>query len=74
MNDETRTIINMDSPQICRICEEEGTFELNTNKFQINDSEILLVTAFNCFSSIDNVSWLLQELHSFIQAGTLISH
>lgn len=43
------------STHLCRVCEQEANFELSKNKFNFNDVDVLLITAFNCFSTIENV-------------------
>lgn len=42
----------------CRICDQEGTFELSKNKFRVDETDVLLMTAFNCFSNIENVGFV----------------
>lgn len=51
----------MDSPKatnnfVCRICNENGFYDLCEMKFCCNDSDVLLIDAFNSFSTLNNVS------------------
>lgn len=41
---------------LCRLCEQQGEFELSENEFEYENNEVTLLTAFNTFSSLDNVS------------------
>lgn len=41
---------------LCRVCEQPGEFELSENEFEYETKEVTLLTAFNSFSSVDNVS------------------
>lgn len=42
----------------CRVCNENGTHDLSESKFRCNDSDVLLIDAFNSFSTLNNVSTL----------------
>lgn len=45
----------------CHICLENGKYELTETRFQLNDEDLLLLTAYNRFSTFENVSifvWL----------------
>lgn len=41
---------------VCRVCNENGFYELSEMKFRCNDCDILLIDAFNSFSTLNNVS------------------
>ena len=41
---------------ICRVCLQDGEYELTENTFRLNDTDVLLVTAFRCFSEVIDVS------------------
>lgn len=40
----------------CRVCDDKAIFDLTKNTFAVNDTDVLLLTAFNTFSGHDNVS------------------
>lgn len=42
--------------KLCRVCDENGFYDLCETKFHCNDSEVLLIDAFNSFSTLSNVS------------------
>lgn len=44
------------SNYVCRVCSENGFYELSEMKFRCSDSDVLLIDAFNSFSSLNNVS------------------
>lgn len=56
MSEEAEYIRDVDYSPTCRICEQDAAFELSKNKFSVNDCDVLLITAFNSFSNIVNVS------------------
>lgn len=58
MSDEVEYICELESISICRVCDDEATFELSQNKFVVNETDVLLITAFNRFSNNENVSHL----------------
>lgn len=41
---------------LCRVCDEVGHYDLCEMKFRCNDTDVLLIDAFNSFSSLNNVS------------------
>lgn len=41
---------------VCRVCQQEGCFEMSENEFHYEDTKVTLLTAFNAFSCLDNVS------------------
>lgn len=41
---------------VCRVCNENGFYDLSEMKFCCNDNDILLIDAFNSFSTLNNVS------------------
>lgn len=40
----------------CRVCDDNGLYELCEMKFRCNDDDVLLIDAFNSFSTLNNVS------------------
>lgn len=50
---EPGTIVNTN---LCRICDEAGHYDLGEMKFRCNDSDVMLIDAFNSFSDLNNVS------------------
>lgn len=55
---------------LCRVCGETGHYDLFEMKFRFNDTDVMLIEAFNCFSSLNNVnnflipSLVLDETHN----------
>lgn len=41
---------------LCRVCQQEGCFEMSENEFHYETTKVTLLIAFNTFSSLDNVS------------------
>lgn len=53
----------MDSPSnlpknACRVCGDDGKHDLWETKFQYNDTDVMFIDAFNCFSELNNVRCL----------------
>ncbi|XP_031619616.1 uncharacterized protein LOC116338475 [Contarinia nasturtii] len=49
----------MDSPSspakcLCRVCGEDGKHDLWETKFQCNDTDVMFIDAYNCFSVLNN--------------------
>lgn len=40
----------------CYVCLENGKYELTETRFQLNNEDLLLLTAYNRFSTLENVS------------------
>lgn len=40
---------------LCRVCDEAGHYDLCEMKFRCDDSDVLLIDAFNSFSALNNV-------------------
>lgn len=53
---EVDSVENVERLPICRVCNEEGLFSLSEMKFRCNEDDVLLIDAFNSFSSLENVS------------------
>lgn len=52
----------MDSPRdpskySCRVCDDVGHYDLSEMKFRCKDIDVLLIDAFNAFSTLNNVSF-----------------
>lgn len=41
---------------VCRVCGEAGHYDLLEMKFRCNETDVMLIDAFNSFSSLSNVS------------------
>lgn len=39
----------------CRVCGEDGQYDLFEMKFRYNDNDVMLIDAFNSFSMLNNV-------------------
>lgn len=53
-----------DKVNICRVCGENGSYDLWEMHFRYNNQDIPLIEAFNIFSTLDNVSklnWNMNE-------------
>lgn len=42
--------------RLCRVCSDTGHYDLSEMKFCCNDTDVLLIEAFNAFSELKNVS------------------
>lgn len=42
--------------RLCRVCSDAGHYDLSEMKFCCNDTDVLLIEAFNAFSELKNVS------------------
>lgn len=47
---------NVATNQSCRVCGDDGVFDLWEMKFRYDDEDVMLIEAFNSFSTIDNVN------------------
>lgn len=45
-----------DKKCLCRVCGEIGHYDLSEMKFRCNDTDVLLIEAYNAFSELNNVS------------------
>lgn len=49
--------IEMNAAYECHVCmDENGKYELSRSEFNLDGADILLLTAYNQFSSLENVS------------------
>lgn len=46
------------SQNVCRVCNETGHYDLCEMKFRCNDTDVLLIDAYNTFSTLNNVRYL----------------